>query len=151
MNNQQKNKNGNGHMYKIGCLIAVLFAGFTISVSAQQTENVMPTMGKVVGTGCPETYYALAHMTNGTGVIWLTPPAGTTNGIFKDVSGFPAPYASTTVSVRRSDLNPWCSTKTNGVSFPASSTTSYQLTVYVTSKNPPPATGQPLILQVTWQ
>jgi hypothetical protein len=151
MNNKQKNKNTSGNIFKIGCAIAVLFAGFTICIADELTQSDLPTMGKVVSTGCPETYYALARMTNSTGVFWLTPPAGTTNGIFKDVSGFPHPYASTTEVVRRSDQNAWCSTSTNGVSFPASSSTSYSMVVYVTSKTPPPTNGQPLVLQITWQ
>jgi hypothetical protein len=151
MNNKQKNKNGNGHIFKISCAIAVLFVGFTISVAAQQTQKDLPTMGKVTGTGCPGTYYAFARMTNGTGAVWLTPPSGTTSGIFKDVSGFPSPYASATQVIQRSDGTQWCATSTNGVSFPASSSTSYSMTVYVTSKTPPPTSGQPLVLQVTWQ
>jgi hypothetical protein len=148
MNNKQKNKKT---MYKIVCAAAVLFAGFAIGMADQQTQKDLPTMGKVTGTGCPGTYYALARMTNSTGLFWLTPTAGATNGIFKDVSGFPHPYASSTEVVQRSDGTLWCSTSTNGVSFPVSSSTSYSMVVYVTSKNPPPTNGQPLVLQVTWQ
>jgi hypothetical protein len=151
MNNKQKNKNRNGNIFKIGCLVAVLFTGFTISVAAQQTQSVLPTMGKVTGSGCPGTYYALARMTNSTGTFWLTPPAGTTSGIFKDVSGFPHPYSSSTQVIQHSDGTQWCATSTNGISFSASSSTSYSMTVYVTSKTPPPTSGQPLVLRVTWQ
>jgi hypothetical protein len=148
MNNNQRNKK---RTLKIACTAAVVLAGIMGCIASQQTQSDLPTMGEVAGTGCPGTYYAMARMTNSTGLFWLTPPTGTTNGIFKDVSGFPHPYTSATAVVRRSDLNPWCSTSTNGVSFPASSSTSYSMTVYVTSKNPPPTNGQPLVLQVTWQ
>jgi hypothetical protein len=136
---------------KIICAAAVILAGLMACIASEQTQSDVPAMGEVTGTGCPPTYYALARMTNSAGQFWLTPPAGTTNGIFMDVSGFPKPYASSTQVIRRSDLNPWCATGTNGVSFPASSSTSYSMAVYVTSKTPPPTNGQPLVLQVTWQ
>jgi len=151
MTKTHTDKKKNGYVFKICCAAAALFAGLAAGMASQQTQSDLPAIGKVVGTGCPGTYYALARMTNSSGALWLTPPAGTTNGIFKDISGFPAHYTSTVEVVRHSDLNAWCSASTNGVSFPASSSTTYTMVVYVTSKNPPPTNGQPLILQVTWQ
>jgi hypothetical protein len=147
-NNQTKN---NSMIKTIGCATALVLAGLMAGIAAPQNQGVPAIVGQGSGTGCIGTYYAMAEMTNSSGTFWLTPPAGTTNGIFKDVSGFQPPYTSATTVIRRSDLNTWCSNTTSGVSFPASSSTSYELIAYVTSKTPPPTNGQPIILQITWE
>ena len=148
----KKYQNNNNRMSKIVSTAALILAGFMGCIASEVAQNIQATVGQGTGSDCVGTYYALAKMTNSSGLFWLTPPAGTTTGIFKDASGFPAPYASTIMVGRRSDQATWCTnSSTNGLSFPASSSTSYCMTVYVNSKNPPPTNGQPMTLQVTWQ
>ena len=98
---------------------------------------------------CSGVYYAYAKMTNSTGGLWLTPPVGTTAGIFTDASGFPLPYSSVVQITRRNDGATWCGA--TSVTFPATNTTSYQLIVYVTTPTPPPTNGQPMTLEIQWQ
>jgi hypothetical protein len=148
MRNHQSNNN---RMSKIVGTAALMLAGFMGCIASEVAQSDQAAVGQGSGSGCIGTYYAYAKMTNSSGTYWLTPPAGTTNGIFKDASGFPAPYASATTVIRRSDLTSWCANTTNGVSFPASSSTTYTMTVYVNSQTPPPTNGQPMKLQVTWQ
>jgi hypothetical protein len=133
--------------FKIVCLVALTAAGFYSWVAMAEDQLVKPTFGQGTNT-CAGTYYAFAKMTNGSGGVWLTPPVKTTSGVFADLSGFPSPYSSAVIVTRRSDGNPWCGT--NGLTFPATNTTSYSITVYVTSQTPPPTNGQPLNLSVTW-
>jgi hypothetical protein len=149
MKNNQTNNNG--ITKTIVCAAALALAGLTACIASQETQSIVATMGKGSGSGCIGTYYAVAQMTNNLGLFLITPPTGTTNGIFQDISGFPAPYASAMVVIRSSDLKSWCTNSTNGVSFPATSSDSYQMTVYVNSKTPPPSSGQTMKLQVTWQ
>lgn len=101
------------------------------------------------GSGCPGTYKGYAKMTNSSGTFWITPPAGTTNGTLTDASGFSAPYVSVAVAKRKSDSFIWCGT--NSVTFTATNTQQYALTVYVKSTTPPPTNGQPMTLQITWR
>jgi hypothetical protein len=143
--------NNNGMTKTIVCAAALALAGLTACIASQQTQNDPPTFGKGSGSGCIGTYYAVAQMTNGLGLFLITPPSGTTNGVFKDISGFPPPYASAKVVIRGSDGKSWCTNNANGVTFPASSSDTYEMAVYVNSKTPPPTSGQPLVLQVTWQ
>ena len=100
------------------------------------------------GSGCLSSYNGYAKMTNSAGSIWITPPANTSTGTFTDASGFRSPYVSVAYVVRNSDGSTWCDT--NSVTFPATSSDSYQLIVFVTSTLPPPTNGQPLELQLTW-
>lgn len=148
MKNNQTNNNGK--IKTIMCAAALALGGLVACVGSQQIQNDLPTMGQGTGTDCVGTYYAMARMTNSTGQFLLTPPVGTTNGVLQDISGFPAPYASTTLVIRNSDLMTWCSKSTNGISFPATRTDSYQLFVYVNSKTPPPTNNQTMKLQVIW-
>lgn len=97
------------------------------------------------GSGCPGAYVGYTKMTNSSGGIWITPPAGTTNGTLTDISGFPSPYSSSVYVARKSDLATWCDT--GSVTFPATHSDSYQLLVFVTSS---PAPTNALILQINW-
>ena len=136
------------------CAWALALAGITAGIASQVTQNDPPVLGPGSGIGCIGNYNAVAQMTNGLGLFLVTPPPGTTNGVFKDISGFPPPYACAMLVTRSSDLKSWCTnntgTGTNGVSFPATSSDSYQLGVYVNSKTPPPSGSQTMKLQVTW-
>lgn len=100
------------------------------------------------GSDCPGTFTAYSIMTNSAGSIWITPPAGTTNAILEDVSGFPAPYASVASVMRKSDLMTWCAG--NYVDFPVTNGDKFQLKMFVVSAVP---TNAPLNLQlqVIWQ
>ena len=143
-------------MFVSRCILLAAIAKLAGTAAFSQviiTEQVPATVvnsggGTVTCGGVPKTYYGIAKMTNSVGGTWLTPTAGSTNGVFSDLSGFPAPYSSVVVVTRKRDLFTWCGSGT--VSFPATNTTSYQLTVYTTSTPPPPTNGQPLTLQVQW-
>jgi len=127
----------------------LLFAGCATNMQTESpTRQSIPftNQGGGSGSGCPGVYTGYAKMTNSTGSIWITPPAGTTNGIFTDASGLPAPYLSV-AWVKCNTSATWCNT--NSVTFPATSSHQYQLTVYV--KSSPPTNGQPMNLQVIWQ
>lgn len=127
-------------------------AGFTAAIAlADQTITQtisFKTQSGGSGSGCPGTYNGLAQMTNDTGGSWITPPTNAVSGTFTDASGFASPYVSVAY-VKRNDLVKWCDT--NSVTFPATNSKTYQLTVYVKSPLPPPTNGQPMNLQVTWQ
>ena len=116
------------------------------SIQINQLDKATTGQGS---NSCSGVYYAYAKMTNSTGGLWLTPPAGTTSGIFTDASGFPLPYSSVVQVTRRNDGTTWC--EATSVTFPATNTTSYQLIVYVTSPTPPPTNGQPMTLEIQWQ
>jgi hypothetical protein len=127
-----------------GCFIAALAASLAW---ANETIPFTQQSGGS-GSGCPGAYTGFAKMTNSTGGLWITPPANTTNGTLTDASGFSAPYASVAYVSRKSDGLTWCDT--NSVTFPATNSTSYQLTIYVKNTPPPPTNGQPMNLQITW-
>ncbi len=112
------------------------------------TQSIPFTLHSAPGSGCPGTVTGFAKMTNSMGTFWITPPANTTNGTLTDASGFPAPYVSVACVTRKSDFANWCATNT--VTFPATSSNSYQLFIFVKSTPPPPTNGQPIILQITW-
>ena len=99
------------------------------------------------GAGCAGAYTGYAKMTNSAGTLWITPPTNTTSGTFSDASGFAAPYVSV-ARVSCNDLSAWCDT--NSVTFPATNSKKYSLTVYVKSPLPPPTNSQPISLQVVW-
>lgn len=99
-------------------------------------------------SSCGGDYNGYANITNSaTGTMWFTPPAGTTNGLATDSSGFEAPYTST-IRVTRSDNISWCGT--NSVSFPVINTKKYKFVIYVQSTTPPPTNGQPVTLGLQW-
>ena len=139
-----------GQIVSLLALAALLFAGCAthLQTESNTTESIRFTKKNGgSGSGCPGAYTGYAKMTNSVGTFWLTPPAGTTSGTFTDASGLPAPYVSV-ACVACSDFSSWCDT--NSVTFPATSSKQYSLTVYVKS-SPPPTNGQPMNLQVIWQ
>ena len=143
------NKNTKLKIAKTLTLLAL--AGFTacIALADTQTETIPFTQQSGgSGSGCPGAYTGLAKMTNSAGTFWITPPTNTTSGTLTDVSGFPAPYVSVAY-VKRNDLTPWCGT--NSVTFPATNSKTYALTVYVKSTTTPPTNGEPMTLQIIWQ
>ena len=115
---------------------------------ADQQNDPFTAQSGGSGSGCPGTYTGLAKMTNGAS-LWFTPPTNATSGTLTDASGFAAPYVSVASVKRKSDLVTWCDT--NSVTFPATNSTTYSLTVYVKSPLPPPTNGQPMTLKITWQ
>jgi hypothetical protein len=134
-----------------GRILSVLaLASLTAGVVWADSEKI-PFSKKTggSGSGCPGAYTGYAKMTNSTGTLWLTPPTNTGSGTFTDASGFAAPYVSVASVVRKSDSAAWCGT--NSVTFPATNTDQYSLTVYVKNTPPPPTNGQPMNLQITWQ
>ena len=147
----------------MACFSALALAGFTgcaISTSNHtpppleadgpetQCVSFTPQSGDS-GSGCPGAYTGYAKMTNSTGSFWFTPPTNTVSGTLTDVSGFPDPYLSVTYVVCKKNLISWCGT--NSVTFPATNSMQYSLTVYVKSTPPPPTNGQPMTLQIQWQ
>jgi hypothetical protein len=130
-------------------LAALLFAGCATYLPTESNTTQCDIFTKKSGgsgSGCPGAYKGYAKMTNSVGTFLITPPAGTTNGIFTDASGLPAPYVSVAYVVCN-DFSSWCNT--NSVTFPATSSKQYSLTVYV--KNSPPTNSHPMNLQITWQ
>ncbi|HYG21512.1 MAG TPA: hypothetical protein VEH04_01935 [Verrucomicrobiae bacterium] len=100
-------------------------------------------------TACVGPYTGFAIITNSaSGTIWFTAPAGATNCVVTDSSGFASPYVSVVKAVRRSNLMSWCGT--NSVSFPANAGQQYKFTIFLKSTPPPPTNGQPLVLEVDW-
>ena len=135
--------------FTFGRIIATLsLIGFATCVALADTQIIPATIKTVTAGGCIGKYYAYAKMTNGTGLIWITPPTNISSGTFTDASGFAAPYTSV-ATVMRNDTTVWCGT--NSVTFPATNTSTYQLMVVVKSTLPPPTNGQPLTLQIHWQ
>lgn len=128
-------------------ITTLLLTGFAACVALADTQGIKPTFGQG-STSCGGTYYAYARITNSSGTIWITPPAGITNGIFTDTSAFSTNYHSSVLVTRKKDLITWCGS--NSVTFPATNSTSYQMIAYVTSQTPPPTNGQPLTLQIVW-
>lgn len=134
------------------CAILVLLAGFAAGLAwaADTISQAIPitVQSGGSGSGCPGTWTGYAKMTNAAGTFFITPPTNATSGTFTDVSGFAQPYASV-ACVKQNDLVTWCGT--NSVTFPATSSNTYLLTVYVKSPVPPPTNGQPINVQITWQ
>jgi hypothetical protein len=90
-------------------------------------------------------------MTNSAdGTFWITPPTNVVSGTLKDASDFAAPYSSVACVLSKNHfLLKWC--ETNSVTFPATNTDKYSLTIYVKNQTPPPTNGQPMNLQITWK
>lgn len=131
------------------CSVIVLLAGITASI-VMADNQVIPFTKKSGGggSGCPGTYTGYIKMTNSAGTFWFTPPTNAVSGTLTDASGFSAPYVSV-ASVTCNDLSSWCGT--NSVTFPATNSKLYSLTVYVKNTPPPPTNSQPMTLQITWQ
>jgi hypothetical protein len=133
-----------------GRILTVLaLAGFAAGVVWADSE-IIPFTPKTggSGSGCPGAYTGYAKMTNSAGTLWLTPPTNTISGTLTDASGLGTNYISVAWVQRKSDAAAWCGT--NSVTFPATNTDQYLLTVYVKNPPPPPTNGQPLNLQITW-
>lgn len=140
---------------KIIFVAALLLAGFMgCGAFAQQyteTQGDLATLGtninKYIGV-----YYAIAKMTNSiNGTFNVQPPANTTNGTFKDTSGFTVPpYASSLVVYCRNTAQTWHTNNNNSLTFTATNTMTYTLTAFVNSSLPPPTNGQTITLQVQW-
>ncbi len=130
-----------------GKIIAtLLLTGFAACVALADTQGIVTTVTKG-STSCVGTYYAYAKITNSTGSIWITPPTNTTSGTFTDIStNVSTNYTSTAFVMRKKDLVTWCGT--NSVTFPATNSTSYQMTAYVTSSSL--TNGQLQTLQIVW-
>jgi hypothetical protein len=129
-------------------LTVLVLAGFAAGVVWADSEKIpftKQTGGS--GSGCPGAYTGYAKMTNSTGLFWITPPTNTSSGTFTDASGLGTNYISVAYVTRKSDGLTWCGT--NSVTFPATNTDQYLLTVYV-KNTPPPTNGQPMNLLVTW-
>jgi hypothetical protein len=129
--------------------IAAITIALAIPTQAQSTQTKTISISKgTSGGGCPGTYLGYLKMTNSLGTYWVTPPAGTSYGTLSDVSGYGAPYVSVATVVRQSDFMTWCGT--NGVSFPATNTMKYSLTIYVKVPTPTNATTQTVTGQIVW-
>ena len=130
--------------------VGMAVIGFVASVAWADNEVVPFTPnagGASITNAYVGVYYGIAKMTNGSQSFWITPPANTTNGTLTDISGFGPPYSSVVYAANLSAKH-WCGTNT--VTFPATNTTMYTLTVYIKS-TPPPTNGQPITLQINWQ
>jgi hypothetical protein len=140
-----------GKVVTLFALATLVFTGCATKVCVESTASQsipFTAQNGGSGSGCPGSWTGYAKMTNSLGTFAITPPPGTTNGIFTDASGFAPPYVSVAY-VKRNDLVTWCGT--NSVSFPASNSKNYQLTIYVKSALPPPTNGQPMNLHFSWQ
>jgi len=133
-------------------LTALTLIGFAacVAIADQQAIPFTP-QNSGTGSSCPGTWTGYAKMTNATdGTFWITPPTNVISGTLTDASGFASPYTSVTYVKSKNHLTQkWCDT--NSVTFPATNTDKYSLTVYVKSSVPPPTNGQPINVQVTWQ
>lgn len=130
----------------VGSIIAaVVIGGLAASVAwADNTMQIIPFIKQSggSGSGCPGSYVGYARMTNSTGGLWLIPPTNVVSGTFTNVSGV---NGATCVSAR--NFMAWCGT--NGVTFPATNSTSYELTFNIKAA-PTPTNGQPISLQIIW-
>lgn len=138
---------------KLKCTAAVLALALAGCWSSRASipffQDIFPqVVSGGQGSDCPGPFTGYSIMTNSAGSIWITPPAGVTNGILTDLSPYPAPYASVASVVRKSDLMTWCAG--NYVDFPVKSGDRFQLKMFVISRMP---TNTPVVLnlQVVWQ
>jgi len=135
---------------QIACATTLILAGFTTLMALADTQKDSVTFMSS-SNGCCGTYYAYARMTNDKASTWIKPPTNivVTSGTLTDVSGFPSPYSSHASALKFGAATPTCGS--NSVTFPATNTSTYQLTVYVKSPTPPPTNSEPMTLQITWQ
>ena len=138
-----------GLKFKLAACAAVALAGLAASF-AWADQQCVPFSNKSggSGTGCPGAYTGLLQLTNSAGTLWITPPTNATSGTLTDACGFATPYVSV-ASVKCNDFMSWCAT--NSVTFPATNSKMYQLTIYVKSPLPPPTNGQPMNVQIIWK
>jgi hypothetical protein len=139
----------NNGLGRYALVVALALAGGWAAVASVPLSQIVAPYVASGGQGsdCPGPFTAYSIMTNSTGSVWITPPAGTTNGILTDLSSFPAPYASVASVMRKSDLMTWCAG--NYVEFPVTNGDKFQLKVFVISAVP---TNTPLALtlQIAW-
>jgi len=137
-------------------LTALSLIGFTACIAwatpiiQNQTIGFTP-QNSGTGSGCPGIWTGYAKMTNTTdGTFSIQPPTNIVviSGTLKDASGLPSPYVSVACVKNPDTGEKWCDT--NSVTFPATNSAKYTLTVYVKSPLPPPTNTQPMNLQVTW-
>ena len=134
---------------KIICASSLVLAGVFCLAAHAETQGDKASISHGTNDSCGGTYYAVVKMTNSTGSVWIIPPTNSSSGTFTDVSSFGSPYSSVAMVTRFSDKVTWCGT--NSVTFPATNSNRYSLTVYVTTPTPPPTNGQPVALQIQWQ
>lgn len=135
----------NGNMESTLAAKPAMRAAFMPSQDA--TGAFVPQNGTV---SCCGSYQGFANITNSiTGTVWFTPPAGATNCIATDSSGFASPYVSVVKATRKNDAAYWCGT--NSLNFPASSSKQYKFIIYIKNTPPPPTNGAPLTLDIQWQ
>ncbi len=134
---------------RLGLALTITGLGVGAAVASVPVFETLPltVISGGQGSACPGRFYSYTSMTNSAGSIWITPPAGTTNGILTDISGYPAPYASVATVMRRSDMMTWCAG--NYVDFPVTSGEKFQLKVFVIAGQP--TNGLPATLQIQWQ
>ncbi len=130
----------------IGSIVATA-AVIAFAVSVAWADNTMQTIPFIKqnggsGSGCPGSYVGYARMTNSAGGLWLTPPTNVVSGTFTNLSGV---NGATCVTAR--NFVSWCGT--NGVTFPATNSTSYEMTFNIKT-SPTPTNGQPINLQIIW-
>ena len=130
----------------LATLAVVGYSACFASIPAVQGLAANVTNGGT-GTDCPGPYTAIVTMTNSTGSIWITAPAGTTNAVLSDASPYPAPYASVVATMCKNNGMTWCGP--DSISFPAVGGNNYQMKLFVVSGTV--TNGQPLTLQITWQ
>lgn len=138
----------NNKTSKLLSLAVCVLAGFTglVALADSQCDPAHTGVGTNSSFG---KYYAYAKMTNGAS-FWIKPDTNIVvrSGTLTDISGFSAPYGSyAAVSVFMSTNTYYGS---NSVTFPATNTLTYQLSVFVTSPPPPPTNSQPMMLQIQW-
>ena len=137
---------------KIIFAAVLVLAGFSGFIALADPHTQCDSAKISVGTNSSfGKFYAYAKMTNANGVgFWIKPDTNivVSSGTLTDISGFPAPYSSyAVVTPFGSITNLYAS---NSITFPATNTLTYQLTVFVTSPTPPPTNGQPMTLQIKW-
>ncbi len=104
------------------------------------------------GTGnLPPNYYGFVAFKTSTGSRWFTPPAGKTSCVISDMSrqNYVPPYIPVVEAVENGTLKNW--RQTNQVSFPIKTVYKYQFTTYIMNPMPPPACGDTISLDITWQ
>jgi hypothetical protein len=140
---------------KIICMVTIALTSFTglvvLADSSTVTEN--PNFQYITGSNSIfGKFYVMAKMTNTVNGTYLVKPDTNivvSSGTFTDISGYAAPYSSYVVVGVSGKTNTYCAS--NNVTFPATNSLNYTLTIYVTSPPPPPTNNEPLTLQVHWQ
>jgi hypothetical protein len=130
-------------------VVAIVSTVFLSHMALADTEMI-PIKISGGTMSCVGRYYAYAKMTNDVGSIWIKPPTNIVvrSGTLTDISRFPSPYSSYAV------VQPFGGTlscASNSVTFSATNTQLYELTIFVANPPPPPTNGQFMTLQIQWQ